>query len=674
MTNIERIQENIRRLQAQGQSGEVLTEYLKSEGYTPTRYEQAVQRVSKLAGPPVKAGFGRSVLQGLSFNFADEVEAAMRAGAVSGPRYEQELARVREGIKQYEEAYPGRAFVGEALGGLAPTVAGLVAAPFTGGTSAVATGARVGQQAAKIPGLLSQVKRGTVAGGTTGAISGAGGAEGGAGDRLMGAAVGGATGGVLGAATPVATTVVKAGAEKVGTGVRRAGEAVGVVAPRDAATDATRKAQEILARKIAQEGMTPEQLAARQAETVRALGARDETLADIGGEGMRRLARGAMAIPQSAETEARQMLAERAVSAGPRIIKDITELTAVGARDLDEVATDIITRRSNLASPFYEQARAAGQVESFAIDNLLKKSKDIQQAIANARRLPQYADLPDNDMNMLDKAYKYVGDLAETAKRNGEGERFRDLDNLRTQLRSAITDKVPVYGKALDTFSGESSLLDALTSGREKFLRKSPAEIRREISGFKDEGQKQMYRLGAIQTLRDEIYGMRETADVASKFLNDRNMKDRFGLIFNSTGEYENFIKNLQREQSMARTRGMIEGGSPTTRIAQEVAEIQGPAPSEIISSGAQMVRGDILGGGASLLRQLVPRMQGMDENVAEQLTRSVLDPSFARQQETLIGLTPVLDELRRRAMQQQVRATGYSATAGTAVPGLLGD
>lgn len=663
MTNIERIQENIRRLQAQGQGTDTITEYLKSEGYTPTRYEQAVNRGSKLVGPPVEAGFGRSVLQGLSFNFADEAEAALRAGAVSGPRYEQELARVREGIKQYEEAYPGRAFTGEMVGGVVPAIGGILLAPFTGGTSAVATGARVGQQAAKIPGILSQVKRGAATGAVTGAVSGAGGAEGGAEGRLLGAAVGGATGAATGGATPVATTVL-------GAGARRAGEAVGVVKPQTA----TEKAQEILARKIAQEGMTPEQLAARQAETVRTLGARDETLADIGGEGVRRLARGAMAIPQAAETETRQMLVERAVAAGPRIIKDITDLTAVGARDLDEVATDIITRRSNLASPFYEQARAAGQVESFAIDNLLKKSKDIQQAIANARRLPQYADLPDNDMNMLDKAYKYVGDLAETAKRSGEKERFRDLDSLRTQLRSAITDKVPVYGKALDTFSGESALLDALTSGREKFLRKSPAEIRREIDGFKDEGQQQMYRLGAIQTLRDEIYGMRETADVASKFLNDRNMKDRFRLIFNSTGEYENFIKNLQREQSMARTRGMIEGGSPTTRIAQEVAEIQGPAPSEIISSGAQMVRGDILGGGANLLRQLVPRMQGMDENVAEQLTRSVMNPSFARQQETLLGLTPVLDELRRRALQQQVRATGYSATTGAAVPGLLGD
>ena len=663
MTNIERIQENVRRLQAQGQGGDTITQYLKSEGYTPTRYEQAVNRVSKLAGPPVEAGFGRSVLQGLSFNFSDEVEAALRAGAVSGPRYQQELARVREGIKQYEEAYPGRAFVGEAVGSLAPTVAGLIAAPFTGGTSAAVTGARVGQQAAKIPGLLSQVKRGTVAGGTTGAISGVGGAEGGVESRVLGGVAGGLTGGTLGAATPVATNVL-------GIGARKVGETVGVVRPQDA----TQKAQEILARKIAQEGLTPEQLAARQAETVRTLGVRDETLADIGGEGVRRLARGAMAIPQAAETETRQMLTERAVAAGPRIIKDITDLTAVGVRDLDEVAQEIIKRRSLLASPLYKQAEAYGQVESFAIDNLLKKSKDIQTAIANARRLPEYADLPDNDMRMLDKAYKYVGDLADNAILAGEKERYRDIDKLRTQLRDAITEKVPVYGRALETFSGESALEKALNSGREKFLKKTAAQIQRELDQFSDEGQKQMYRLGAIQTLGDEIYGMRETADVASKFLNDRNMKDRFKQIFNSTGEYEAFIKNLQREQSMARTRGMIEGGSPTARIGQEIAEIQGPAPSEIISAGAQMARGDILGGGTNLLRQLVPRMQGLDENVAEQITRSVLDPSFARQQETLIGLTPVLDELRRRALQQQVRATGYSATAGTAVPGLLGD
>ena len=613
----------------------------------------------RFQGAPVRAGIGRSMLQGLTFGFADEAEAAMRARATSGPRYEQELARVRAGIKQYEEQYPVRAFAGEATGSLLPTVAGIFAAPFTGGASTAATAA----SAARIPGLASMMARGAGTGAATGALTGAGTAQGGLEDRVLGATLGGVTGVGLGATTPVVTSAI-------GSGARRVGEATGLVRQQDPLN----KAQEILARKIAQEGMTPEQLAARQAETVRRLGARDETLADIGGEGMRRLARGAMAIPQAAETEARQMLTERMVAAGPRIIKDITDLTAVGARDLDEVANEIINRRSMLAAPFYDQARAAGQIESFAIDNLLKKSKDIQTAIADARRLPQFADLADNDMVMLDKAYKYVGDIANEARRTGKSARANDLDDLRIELRKAITDKVSVYGKALDTFSGESVLLDALNAGREKFLRKTPAEIRRELDKFTDEGQQQMYRLGAIQTLRDEIYGMRETADVASKFLNDRNMKDRFKLIFNSTGEYEDFIKNLQREQSMARTRSMIEGGSPTTRIGQEVGEIQGPAPSEVISAGTQMIRGDLLGGGSRLLGQVVPRMQGLDQNVAEQITRSVLDPSFVRQQEMLMGLTPVLDELRRRALQQQTRAAGYSATAGTAVPGLLGE
>lgn len=662
MTNIERIQENVRRLQAQNQSPQTIEAYLKTEGYTPTRFEQATTRVAKLSGPPVEAGIGRSILQGLTFGFADEAEAAMRAGATSGPRYEQELARVREGIKQYEEAYPVRAFAGEAAGGLVPTAVGMALAPFTGGASTAMTAGRTAQQIGRIPGLASRVGTGVVSGGITGGISGAGTAEGGLESRLVGAGVGGLSGGLFGGATPVVTSVLGAGGRKVG-------EAAGIVQPQDA----TRKAQEILVRKIVQEGMTPEQLAARQAQTVRALGARDETLADIGGEGIRRLARGAMAIPQAAETEARQMLTERMVAAGPRIIKDITELTAVGARDLDEVAAEIVARRKSLADPLYEQARAAGLVESPKIDTLLQKSKDIQEAIARARRLPEFADLPDNDMRLLDKAYKYVGGLATAARREGDKERYNDINNLRLQLQEAITEKVPVYGRALATFADESLLADALEAGRTKFLKKTPAQIRRELDQFSDEGQQQMYRLGAIQTLRDEIYGAGETRDIATKFLNDRNMKDRFRLIFNSTGEYENFIKNLQREQSMARTRAMVEGGSPTARIQQEIAEVQGPSPSELLSAGAQMARGDLLGGASQMLGQIVPRIQGLNENVAEQLTRSVLDPSFARQQELLMGLTPVFNELQRRALQQQVRSAGYSATAGTAVPGLLG-
>ena len=683
MSNLERVQENVRRLQAQGVDNASLAEYLKTEGYTPTRYEEASRKMKDLGGPAVNAGFGRSLLQGLTFNTADEIEAAAKAmmssgmsafdaqqtlsGLVTGAKpksaYEQELARVRAGIKSYEEQYPGRAFTGELVGGLIPTVAAIAAAPFTGGATAPVAASNVARTVAAIPGLSRQIVTGAKVGAGTGALSGAGASEGGLGNRVTGALVGGTVGTVLGAGSPIVSKAV------VGGG-RAAGEAVGLITPQTA----TQRAQELLAKKLAQEGVAPAELAQRQAQIIKTYGPRDETLADYGGESMRRLARGAMAIPSASQTDVRQMLTERAVAAGPRITKDITDLTAIGERDIYEVADEIKKRRSMLASPLYDQAYAAGQINSFAIDNLLKKSKDIQFAISEARRLPDYADLPDNSMLMLDKAYKYVGGLANKAKLDGKLSQASDLDNLRISLRDAITEKVPVYGKALSTFSDESLLNDALEIGSKNFLKKSPSEINRELKKFSGEAEQQMYRLGAVQSLRDEIYGMREKGNIADKFLDSREMRDRMRTIFNSTGEYETFIKNLERERQMGITRARIEGGSPTAPIQQDIAELQGPSATEIIASGAQMARGDLLGGGMSMARQLAPRLQGINENVAQELSDILLNPSFNVQQQALLNVAPIMDELRRRALQQQVRQAGGSATAGQLVPGLLGD
>ena len=208
MSNIERLQENIRRMQEQNAPANDIVGYLKSEGFTPTKFEAAVASSKKLGGPPVEAGFGRSVLQGLSFNFADEIEAALRSGSVSNKDYENQLARVRAGIKEYEQQYPGRAFAGEMIGGLTPTAAALIAAPFTGGATAPAAIVGATRMAAQIPSLGRIVLRGAGYGGLSGVVSGAGGAEGGLGNRAEAATLGGATGVLFGGSSPVVTQAV----------------------------------------------------------------------------------------------------------------------------------------------------------------------------------------------------------------------------------------------------------------------------------------------------------------------------------------------------------------------------------------------------------------------------------------------------------------------------------
>jgi len=69
------------------------------------------------------------------------------------------------------------------------------------------------------------------------------------------------------------------------------------------------------------------------------------------------------------------------------------------------------------------------------------------------------------------------------------------LNDLRIELLSAITDKktgVPVYGEAVKTFASESLLKDALEAGSNKFWKKTPAEINRELSKFSDDAARQM--------------------------------------------------------------------------------------------------------------------------------------------------------------------------------------
>lgn len=683
-TNIQRIQENVRRLKEKNQTDFAIESYLKSEGFTPTKFEASVQSASKLGAAPIKSTFLGPLLQGLSFNTSDEIEAGLRAlmqsgmsafdaqqtmsGIVKGQKpqsaYDQQLARVRAGLEEYSQQNPKTAVASELAGAILPMAATYLMTAGSGGATApaaVAQTARVGKLASSAATQLGkQVLKGSGYGAVSGGLSGFGAAKGDMGTRATGALIGTGTGAVLGAVAPVVT----AGGGRV---VRKANELAG-----SNPITATEKAQELIARAINRSGMTPQQLANQQAMTVGRLGQRDETLADIGGESVRRLARGAMAIPSGSQDEVTQMLLQRAQGAGQRIGQDITDLTAVGPRSIADVADEIIAKRSALASPKYDQAYAAGVVESDAISNLLKKSKDIQAAIADAKRLPDYADLPDNHMVLLDKAYKYVGGMANEAKMKGTSERARDLENLRISLKDAITKKVPVYGEALDTFSSESMLKDALEAGSKNFMRKSPEEIKRELSKFGDEGQREMYRLGAIEQLRNDIYNQKETSDIASRYLSKGVMKDRLATVFNSPNEYEAFIKQLERERQMAITRSRIEGGSPTARIGQEIDEIQGASPGELAGAGVQMARGDLLGGAANLARQLGPRIQGLNQNVAEEVSRSLLNPSYLQNQQFLGTLTPVMDELQRRAMAEGARRAGYSTGAGMVLPGLL--
>ena len=74
--------------------------------------EWAKTRNSRTSGGAFVRGLG----QGATLNFSDELYAGFKAGSFSGPKYQEELRKVRESFKAYEEQFPKSSMAGEITG------------------------------------------------------------------------------------------------------------------------------------------------------------------------------------------------------------------------------------------------------------------------------------------------------------------------------------------------------------------------------------------------------------------------------------------------------------------------------------------------------------------------------------------------------------------------------
>jgi hypothetical protein len=205
------IQRNVDHLRAQGAPEEVIARYLASLGAVPTGAAAPAPQPEQAPQPSPYAGLqsamglsprapdpnavsdrdmGRSLVQGASFGFGDEILGMLPEWMGGGEKARDEM---RANDKAFSAAHP-------VLSGAA-NVAGGLAVPGLGAYKAIGAGAKTVGQAAKVGGLL---------GGATGAATGAGNAEGDLSDRARAAVLPGLLGAGLGAAAPGAIAATKA--------------------------------------------------------------------------------------------------------------------------------------------------------------------------------------------------------------------------------------------------------------------------------------------------------------------------------------------------------------------------------------------------------------------------------------------------------------------------------
>lgn len=645
--NIERIRENLIKMVDKSAPITDIDKYLKEEGFTQESFAKALNLVKQSGGKTAEFGAGRSLAQGATFGFSDELESLIKSLAGKGT-YEQNLAALELAKQKYGQQNPKTALATEIVGGLPYALV-----PFLG----TAKYAQMAREAAPL--ARAGITAGTSAttGALTGALSGAGGA--GVGERMAGAQAGGTFGGIVGGAAPVVTKGIGMAGSKavdVTSGipiVQQVGKAVGLATGQT--VDAANRAKAKLLEAMYRDKVSPADLEKMIQAATKPVG-----IVDIAGENVRSLADVAQKYPSEARQAAKVALEERAAGQGERIQGDISKYLG-GFTDPFEYTTAIAKRQQQLSSPLYQKAYSYGQVTDPKVLKFLelpqfkKAAKEAQDLLAAEGRA---VDMSMPTVEVLDQVKRGLDVLIkrETDPFGKITDLGRIYKNKKNEFLSELDSAVPDYGRARAAFAGEAELLDATKLGKD-FYKQTAAEANRTFAKLSPSEQ-EAYKVGALDAVKEKIQTAKDTADIRKRIFGSPAERNRVSSLFPDQDTFKQFEKDMMTESIMRRTQEKILGNSATAerQLGMQQLEVEPSFLGQLIEQGP--LRGT--------MGYLKAQGQGVAGQTAEQLGPMLFKLGDPRANlETLKGLSAYEKYLLDLEAKKAAGLTGASTMTG---------
>lgn len=404
--------------------------------------------------------------------------------------------------------------------------------PYLGGGAEIAGGVFTGLPVIhgllkSAPTILGRIGHGALGGSGVGAVAGYGFSEREpVRETLEGAAFGGAVGGLIPAAIPAISKIAKPILSRV-----------------NVRTPAQKKLAEALG------------VGSRQAEKRLSRLGPEATIADLTPEA-RLLARDVRATRVPGTTRA-EILYKRRARAQPDRLSDAVENHLTQTNDAYTRGKQLIVARKEAANVAYKEANESiRQYVSEGINELIE-NPTIKSLIKKIKQVPKYKDLEDNSSEVLDQVYKFVGKRARTS---GDDQYLNQT--LARDLREAMVAENPAYGKALQQFSDDMGLEEALQLGR-RFLKENPKRISDLLDNMSG-AEKTEYLTGVADAIIEKIEkGVRGRDRTAAIFGSPRQEK-QLARLFPSRKNFLAFKKEILREAEFAETKKNVLMGSPT--------------------------------------------------------------------------------------------------------------
>ena len=477
--------------------------------------------------------------QGATFGFADEIAAGLNALSLSpfsdkkfGQIYDETLKTERANLAAANEQFPKTSIGATVAGGAA-----------IGGAAAKA-GTKLLSNVPRLPRLIG-------IGAAEGGLFGAGVADE---DKLAGAAKGATIGAI---ATPLASGAVTA----LGRGITKISKPI----VRAVANTPGRQAERIVAKAI-----DADELGAASVQSELSRLGPQAMLADLG-ENLSGLARGVTAKPGPARTTAANLLRGRQATQQKRLLK------AAGVDfDIDDFKNAFNTsmrNRQSSAAPFYKEAYATPLQATPKLEALLKRPT-MQSALKKATKILQDEGGGSGHVRVLDAAKQELDDQIGKALRQGKRNTARRLIGMKKELLEEIDAQVPSYRQAREIFSNEASLRDSANLGRSILTSRVNLDDAEIAIDAMTAGERQAFQIGSIRGFIDKLESTPESRNVAQKLIESPRARELLRIAFPNADSLNKFLQTARAESQFSFTNNRVLGGSPTTRIAEEVTDL----------------------------------------------------------------------------------------------------
>lgn len=593
-----------------------------------------------------KAEALRSAAGGATFGFNEEIEAALRSGAISGPQYENLRNRLRAQQSQFKQDYP--------VTGTVTEVGGALAMPF-GAFKALGRAAPIVQEAitgATIPG---QIARGAGVGAATGALTGAGTAETDVGGKAVESGVFGA---VVGGTVPVV--------------LRGAGTVIKNVLTASGVGDQPGAASKMIANALKKENLTTQEAEKLLIEMER-VGVPRPVLADLG-KSLQDLAYSAYVVPSGQKAATARFLESRMIDQPSDIVKGLVQKAGLGKNVNGYEYLQFLTENQKAAASAkyplaYSKAIDARDFRKYVDRPVFEEAYQQAKKIAGVRgeSLPDLDQIRNSQFVPTDVLHRIKIGLDEIVNAETKKDVFgnkeisaygREVTNVRKEFNDLIKSKNEDYRKANAEFADNMKIKSAFETG-EKYQK---LEYKQALDNLKkmNDAEKEAFRLGMMADVNSRLENFKG-GDFTRQIFKSDKQKSLMRYAFTDAKQYDDFVKYIDSLEGQTKTAKTLMGGSQT---GERLATSQGAA--ELGSLAQNYARGGLTGVAMDIARQGLARTKGISGETSSELQKRLFatDPIEQR---------AILDELKRRTQQMKPLGVVPGAAALGTFTGLLG-